>query len=48
MTTTCLCHWALECLLDAHSLLLMQPDDRTYDPEEADFFFVPVQLTCYL
>eukprot|EP00198_Chlamydomonas_reinhardtii_P007427 XP_001696764.1 exostosin-like glycosyltransferase [Chlamydomonas reinhardtii] len=21
---------------------------RTYDPEEADFFFVPVQLTCYL
>ncbi|EFJ48528.1 acetylglucosaminyltransferase, partial [Volvox carteri f. nagariensis] len=21
---------------------------RTFDPEEADFFFVPVQLTCYL
>ncbi|KAG2491270.1 hypothetical protein HYH03_010277 [Edaphochlamys debaryana] len=21
---------------------------RTYDPEEADFFFVPVQVTCYL
>ncbi|KXZ45350.1 hypothetical protein GPECTOR_55g256 [Gonium pectorale] len=28
--------------------MLSVSSHRTYDPEEADYFFVPVQLTCYL
>lgn len=29
-----------------HEMLLMSPH-RTFDPEEADFFFVPIYVTCY-
>ncbi|GIL78717.1 hypothetical protein Vretimale_380 [Volvox reticuliferus] len=28
--------------------MMLQSEHRTYDPEEADFFYVPMYITCYM
>ncbi|KAK9805384.1 hypothetical protein WJX73_009679 [Symbiochloris irregularis] len=38
-------HYSLESLLHEH---LLQSPHRTLDPEEADFFYVPVYTSCYV
>ncbi|KAK9805381.1 hypothetical protein WJX73_008851 [Symbiochloris irregularis] len=38
-------HYSLESLLHEH---LLQSPHRTLDPEEADFFYVPVYTSCYI
>ncbi len=37
--------YAVELLL--HELFL-QSEHRTFDPEEADFFYVPIHATCFI